>query len=170
VLGVALALDFATKRSLVTWFKRLADRSETRWDNALVDAHAPDRLAHLAPALVIYAAAPFVFPEPDFVASLVQRVAMAFVIVTVGLAINGVLDAVLDMYRTSDQSRRALITTYIQVAQIVLAIIGAVAGSCLQQRQRQCHRQPGRQARPVPVPRRLAWQMTGRGANRGGRR
>lgn len=126
VLGAAWVVDFVTKRSLLTWIKRLADRSRTHWDNAMVDARVPDRLAHLVPALMIYAAAPFVFPDREFLASLVQRVAMAFAVVTVALAVNGALNAVIDVYRTYDRSKRAPITTYIQVAQIVLVVVAAV--------------------------------------------
>ena len=125
-LALAWLVNFVTKRIIVAWVKRLADRSRTHWDNALVDARVPDRLAHLAPALLVYVAAPLVFPHQDFAASLVRRVAMAFVIVTVALAVNGALKAVIVVYRTYDRSKRAPISTYVQVAQIVLVVVASV--------------------------------------------
>ncbi len=122
----AWIVDFATKRILLTGIKRFAARTRTRWDNAMVEARVPDRLAHLAPALVIYAAAPLVFPQQDLVGNIVQRAAMAFVILTVALAINGALNAVVLVYRTHDRSGRAPIKTYVQVARIVLAVLTVV--------------------------------------------
>jgi len=125
-LLLAWIADFVTKRVLLSWVRRLAARTRTRWDNAMVEARVPDRLAHLAPALIIYAAGPVVFPEQDLVGAIIQRVAMAFVILIVALAISGALNAVVEVYRTRDRSGRAPIKTYIQVAQIVLAVVTVV--------------------------------------------
>ena len=125
VLAAWLA-NFLSKRVLVTWFRRLADRSPTHWDDALVDERVPDRLAHLVPALVIYAAATFVFPERELAASLVQRVAMAFVVITVAASLYGTLNAVVIAYQTHDRSKRAPIKTYVQVAQIAIALVAAI--------------------------------------------
>ncbi|MEM7136467.1 MAG: mechanosensitive ion channel family protein [Myxococcota bacterium] len=119
-------VDFLTNRILLTWVKRFAARSKTQWDNAMVDEKVPDRLAHLAPILVIYAAVPFVFPKQDLLASIVQRLAMVLVIITVAMAINGVLNASLSVYRSYEGSQRAPIKTYVQVAQIVLLVIAVV--------------------------------------------
>ena len=125
-LLLAWIVDFVTHRVLLGWVKQIATRTRTKWDNAMVDARVPDRLAHVAPALVIYGAAPFVFPEQALAGTVVQRVAMAFVIFTVALAINGALDAVVTVYRDYDRSGRAPIKTYVQVAQIVLVLVAAV--------------------------------------------
>jgi len=126
VLLVAWFVDFLARKILVTWIKRLADRSPTHWDDALVDAHVPSRLSHLAPALVIYAAVPFVFPERELIASLVQRVTLAFVVITVASALFGTLNAVVVAYQTYDRSKRAPIKTYVQVAQIAIVIVASV--------------------------------------------
>lgn len=125
-LLLAWVVDFITQRVLLAWVKKLAARTRTQWDNAMVQARVPDRLAHLAPALVIYAAAPLVFPQQDAVGNIVQRVAMAFVILTVALAINGALNAAVHVYQTRDGARRAPIKTYVQVAQIALGVITVV--------------------------------------------
>ena len=125
-LLVAWVVDFVTNRVLLGWVKRFAARSRTSIDNAMVDAKVPDRLAHIAPALVIYAAAPFVFPKQDTVVSLVQRVTMAFIIFTVALAVNNALNALVAVYRSREGSRAAPIKTYVQVAQIVVVVISIV--------------------------------------------
>ncbi len=125
-LLLAWIVDFVTKRILLTWVKRFAARTRTQWDNAMVEARVPDRLAHLAPALVIYAAVPLVFPSEDVIGAVIHRVAMAFVILTLALAVNGALNAVVVVYRSHDRSARSPIKTYIQVAQIVLVVIAVV--------------------------------------------
>lgn len=122
----AWIVDLVTRRVLLTWAKRFAAQSKTKWDNAMVMHRVPDRLAHLAPILVIYAAVPFVFPKQDVLASTIQRLAMVFVIITVALAINGALNAAVSVYRTFEGSRRAPIKTYVQVAQIVLVVVAVV--------------------------------------------
>ena len=128
VLALALAwvVDFVTKRILMTWVRRFAAKTATQWDNAMVEARVPDRLAHIAPAVVIYAAAPLVFPVREAIVSLIQRVVMAFVIFTVALAINAALGTIVEVLRHSSRWRRAPVKTYVQVAQIVLVVLTLV--------------------------------------------
>lgn len=125
-LVLAWIVDLITRRIFLAWFKRFAAQSKTPWDNAMVAHRVPDRLAHLAPILVIYAAVPFVFPKQDTLASIIQRLAMVLVIVTVTLAINGALNAAVNVYRTYEGSQRAPIKTYVQVAQIALIVVAVV--------------------------------------------
>ncbi|MGB5812018.1 MAG: mechanosensitive ion channel family protein [Polyangiales bacterium] len=125
-LLAAWLVDLATRLVLVRWVKRFASRSRAQWDNAMVAARVPDRLGHIAPILVIYAAVPFVFPKQDLIASIIQRLAMVLIILIVASAISGALNAAVIVYRTHEDSRRAPIKTYVQVAQIVLAVVTVV--------------------------------------------
>ena len=125
-LLLAWVVDFATQRVLLRWVKAMALRTQTQWDDAMVDALVPDRLAHLAPAFVIYTVAPFIFPGQEMVGNIIQRIATAFMILSLALALNGALNAVVAVHRAHDRSGRSPIKTYIQVAQIVLAVITVV--------------------------------------------
>ncbi len=130
ILGVALLVawlvDFATSRFLLRWVKSIASQTRTRWDNAMVTTRVPDRLAHLAPAFVIYIAAPWVFPKHEIASVWIQRITMSFVVVSVALALNGVLLASLQIYESRGAARRAPIKTYVQVGQIAIAVIAVV--------------------------------------------
>ncbi|MGB5813243.1 MAG: mechanosensitive ion channel domain-containing protein [Polyangiales bacterium] len=125
-LLLAWAVDFATNRTLVAWFKRFAASTHNAWDKAMVEARVPERLAHVAPALMVHGAVPFVLPQHDSAAVIIQRVAMAFVAITVAYAIGGALDAAVGVYRDKDRLGRAPVKTYVQVGKIILALLVVV--------------------------------------------
>ena len=125
-LLVAWLVDFVAKRIILRLVKGLAKRTKTHWDNALVDAHVFDRLAHLAPALVVYGALPVIFPQHEQLENFLQRVTMAFMILTVALGIGNALSAAVVVLRTYDPLGRTPFRTYAQVGQIIVFVVAAI--------------------------------------------
>ena len=54
VLLVALIADYVTKRFVVRSITRLAQRTSAQWDDVVLRHRVLHRVAHLAPALVVY--------------------------------------------------------------------------------------------------------------------
>ena len=122
VLILAWLANFVAKRivlALVSYFVR---KSKTTWDDALYRRKVFERLSHLAPALVIYYAAP-VFPQVE---DFIQRLAMVYMILTGLLVFNSFLNAVVDIYDTFRISRQRPIKGYIQIVKIIVAIAVAI--------------------------------------------
>ena len=123
VMVLALAIlawlaNLVARTILVKGVARLVKRSQTTWDDALLHRKVFARLSHLAPAMVIYAAAS-AFPTFE---AIIQRLSLVYLIIAGLLVINAFLNAVVDIYQTYDVARQKPLKGYVQVLQIVLAI------------------------------------------------
>lgn len=117
------------RRILLAWIHKIAQMSSATWDDVLVEHKLFDRLAHLAPAVVLQAGAPFFFPHsPDIVAFL-QRI-NDFYIIWVAVAVSfSLLNAAATFYLTSPKSTKEFpIKVIVQVFQIIVVFIGAIFG------------------------------------------
>ncbi|HPI33687.1 MAG TPA: mechanosensitive ion channel family protein [candidate division Zixibacteria bacterium] len=106
-------------------------RTQTTWDDALLHRRFFNRLAHLAPGLVLYFCAGL-FPS---IREGIERAAMVYMIMTGLFAFSAFLSAVDDVYQTFSISRQRPIRGYIQVARIILFVfVGIVAIATLMNR------------------------------------
>ncbi|MDP6076084.1 MAG: mechanosensitive ion channel family protein [Myxococcota bacterium] len=121
---IALAtLAYAVARWwLVAGVRRLVRRSQAEWDDALVDANVFVRLAHIAPALVIYQGIDTIDRLPAEFVAVVQRVALAVMIAVVAATANSLLTALNEVYSRNPEYRHRPIKGYVQL--IKLAIFG----------------------------------------------
>jgi len=117
-LIVMAAVNYITKKILLASLKIYIRRSATRWDDVLLKQKVFQRLAHIAPALVVYFAAAML---PDARDTL-QRLAMLYMVVVGVLVYDGLLNTADDIYRTYPISRERPIKGYIQVIKIITYI------------------------------------------------
>ena len=132
LLGISASLLLAALVGLVAWLcgrlghsllirviKRLVQKTETRWDDAFLEAKVFLRAAALIPAVIVYVSAPL-FPLAE---GWIQRLAHVWLLAIALLIVNAVLDAADTIYRQYDLSRRKPIKGYLEVAKIVASII-----------------------------------------------
>lgn len=118
VMLLALGSNLVARRILLAGISYFIRRTRTTWDDALLRRNVFTRLSHLAPALVLYIAAPLFPPIQDTV----QRLSMVYMILTGLFAFNGFLNAVVDIYNTFEISREKPIKGYVQIATIIISI------------------------------------------------
>ncbi|MCG8586763.1 MAG: mechanosensitive ion channel family protein [Pirellulales bacterium] len=121
ILLTALLADLITRKVLVRWIKRFGDRSGLDLTE-FVKQRAFLRLAHIAPALVIWAFAPRVLVEYPGIAALVRRTVEIYILFVCLLAINGILTAFETQYRMRSTARRVPITGIVQVIKLALTL------------------------------------------------
>jgi len=132
---VPLALLFAA--SVVAWavarwwlvaaVGRLIERSETTWDDALVEHRVFVRLAHVAPAYVVHHWIGAIEGLPDDFVVFVQRVALAVMVVVVVVTLSSLLTAVNTVYSKHPEYRHRPIKGYVQVLKLVLYSVAAIS-------------------------------------------
>ena len=129
-LGIVLLsgiADLVVKRFALRTLKFVIARTRTTWDDAIVHRHVLDRLAHLAPALVIYNLAPLPFAGLSGNHTIVvQNATLIFIILIGMLVIDAALNAALDIYRTFEISREIPGKGFIQVFKIVSGFVGSI--------------------------------------------
>ena len=126
VLMLSFAANFVAKRIILTGIAEVIARTETRWDDILLEQHVFDRFSHLAPALVIYACTGFAFPEQQNLQDFVERFAIAYMILVAAAVTDALLDGVIEIYRTLDISKTRPIKTYIQVGKLIVYLITGI--------------------------------------------
>ena len=128
--GLALAAwlaNWLTRMVLVRVVGRLVKATPMRWDDALMSPKVLARLANIVPALIVASGIATVTGLPIGVEMVVRNVALAFVALTIAMALSNVLDAVNDLYVA--RSRRANerpIKGYLQVVKIVIYVFALV--------------------------------------------
>src|SRR3546814_17199889 len=123
-----LLADWITRRVLIRLASRLVQVSSTQWDDALVAHGALDRLAHVLPALVVYAGIVLIPGIDAGLETVVRNVAAAYIVLTVTHAISALLNGINDLYTTRDPVRAPArpIKGYLPVVKIALFIAAAI--------------------------------------------
>lgn len=134
LLVAALIADLVIRRALVRAVRYVASVGATRWSEALTRRKVFSRLSHVLPAIVIERGIEAVPNIPDTfqgltqeaIIGVTQNVALAYIAFTLTLAITSALSAANDVYEAGDVSHERPIKSVIQVAQIVVWVIGLV--------------------------------------------
>ena len=138
LIVVAWIVDWLTIRVLRGTIRRVAARTKSTWDDRVIERNIFARLAHAVPAVIIYyGIAPALRVSPTEVAAagdmvalaagVLQRVALAYIVLTAALAASSFLDAINDIYNESyAQARSRPIKGYLQVVGLVLYIAAGV--------------------------------------------
>jgi miniconductance mechanosensitive channel len=117
-VALALLLDFLGKRIIITIITRLVRRSRNSWDDVFLEKRVFNRLAHLAPALVVYYTLHYIFEAPLRVAFL-ENLTQSFMILIVLLVIDAALNALHEVYQRSPVSKGRNIKGFVQVVKIL---------------------------------------------------
>ena len=138
LIVVAWIADWLTIRVLRGTIRRVAARTKSTWDDRVIERNIFARLAHAVPAVIIYygiapalgVSAIEVAAAGDMVAlaaGVLQRVSLAYIVLTAALAASSFLDAINDIYNESySQARSRPIKGYLQVVGLVLYIAAGV--------------------------------------------
>ncbi|HZK34975.1 MAG TPA: mechanosensitive ion channel domain-containing protein [Bacillota bacterium] len=123
ILLICLFTHIILKKVIIRAIKVYADRSKNKWDDAFVDHGVPDRLVKIAPAIIIYL---FASVFPDNIELWIGRLASSYIIFMVIYTIFPALDSLDTIYSKQEVSRERPIKGLLQVAKIILVILGAI--------------------------------------------
>ncbi len=125
ILGAVIAY-YITRRILLILVHKLVKRTSVLWDDALVDQKVFSQLAHVVPALVIQKGILLVPDLPAAAEAVIRNLTSIYMIVVVTLTVTAVLSAVNQIYEGRPGARNRPIKGFIQLAQLVLYIIGGI--------------------------------------------
>jgi miniconductance mechanosensitive channel len=122
---LALLADFIVKRIIIAAITALTKRTKNDWDDVLVKQKVFNRLAHLAPALIIYNALQFIFDAENLVTFL-GNLTQSYMILVVLMVIDSVLNALHEIYMKLPISKGRNIKGFIQVVKIIFYFIAVI--------------------------------------------
>ncbi len=125
ILGAVIAY-YITRRILLILIHKAVKRTSVLWDDALVNQKVFSRLAHMVPALVIQKGILLVPDLPAAAEKVVSNLTSIYMIAVVTLTVTAVLSAINQIYEARPGTRNRPIKGFIQLAQLVLYIIGGI--------------------------------------------
>ena len=114
------------KRRLVGVLQRLAGRTGQQWDDIILEHGVFGRLAQAVPALIVYFGVAGLPGLGESLSQIIANVALAYLALAMTLALGALLSAGNAIYGTYPVARDRPIKGFVQVAQIVVYVLGAV--------------------------------------------
>ncbi len=126
VLALAWVANLIVKGIILRGVRHAVKKTNTKWDDALMEQRMFTRLSHLAPAVVIYAAAPIVFAGFESAINTMRLVSTVYMVMVGLFVVDAFLNAVVDIYRTYEFSRRLPIRGFVQIVKILIFFAAGV--------------------------------------------
>jgi miniconductance mechanosensitive channel len=126
VLGMGVVANFVAKRYIVTGLTYVISKTKSKWGDAFLRQSALNRMAHLAPALVIYVLTPIALEGVDWLILLIRNALLIYMLVILMLIIDSVLNTVKEIYLNLRSSRQIPIEGFIQALKIALYFLTAI--------------------------------------------
>lgn len=124
-IGLAFLADFIVKKIIMNSITRLAKKSKNDWDDIFVERRVFNRLAHLAPALVILFAQNYIFDAPKLL-SFLQNLTQIYMIIIVLLVIDALLNTLHEIYHKLPISEGRNIKGFVQVVKIIFYLLAII--------------------------------------------
>lgn len=123
VLLLCVAIYYISKFIILRIIKRIALRTASNWDDALLEHKVFQRMAFLVPGILIYQTVPVTLDEFQGIIPAVLKLTNIYITVIFLLIINSFLNAVYTMYQKSEFALYHPIKGYIQIGKIVVFVI-----------------------------------------------
>ena len=104
----------------------LIRRTNTDWDDALIERRVLHRLAHLVPGLVIYRLAPLALVGHARLQEIADTGVQVYLVLTSMLVIDALMSTTVDIYRSTKTSREISIKGLIQFLKVILYFLCGV--------------------------------------------
>ncbi|CAH0121457.1 Miniconductance mechanosensitive channel YbdG [Paenibacillus sp. CECT 9249] len=122
IAAVCILANFIAKKIVLKTIIHLVHNNRYTWDNIIAEKKVFHKLSHLVPAIIIYYSAP-IFPAFQ---TLIEKAALTYLTIVTIMVLNALLNAFEAIYRSFEVSKIRPVKGYIQVAKIVLFIIGGI--------------------------------------------
>ena len=126
LLLAAFLVNFFLKALLLRGLNRLLGRTAYGRDEELRRYGVIERLANIAPALVLSVGIGLVPGLPAMLATIVKNVANAFIILTLAMALAALINIVDTLYHRRPEARQKPIKGYLQVMKIAIYVVAAL--------------------------------------------
>ena len=126
VLLLSVIANFIAKHYILTGLSYVISKSKTKWDDAVLQQRTLNRLAHMAPALVVYVLTPIALEGLDSVTASIREVVLIYMIITLMLVLDSLLGTFEDIYQNFRASKQIPIKGFIQVLKLLLYFTTAI--------------------------------------------
>ena len=126
VLLLSFVANFVAKRYIVSALTYVISKSKSRWDDAVLRQRTLNRMAHLAPAIVIYLLTPIALQGIDPAIAIIRDALLIYMIIILMLVLDSLLNTFEDVYQNFRASKEIPIKGFIQVLKLALYFVAAI--------------------------------------------
>ncbi|OEC35760.1 miniconductance mechanosensitive channel [Pseudomonas cuatrocienegasensis] len=126
LLLAAWMANWVVKRILIRGLYRALAATAIGQDQSLADSNIIARLANVVPAIVLSSGIALVPELPAALVTVTQNVCSAFIVLTLALAISGVLSLISALYQRRPDAHLKPIKGYVQVVKILVFAIATI--------------------------------------------
>jgi len=126
IVFLSLLGNFVAKSLILKSISKLITRSRFKWDDTLLHKQVLNRLAHYAPALVLYQLIHIPLENYQTAINIASNLILLYMIFLGIRVIDALLNAITDIYQSFDTSKEIPIKSFTQILKIVVYFIGSV--------------------------------------------
>ncbi|MCK5132437.1 MAG: mechanosensitive ion channel [Candidatus Sabulitectum sp.] len=126
VILLGIATNFLAKRFVLPNLFNLISYTKTKWDDTFHNRKVFKNLSHLAPAIVIYSLVPFALHGADSWIYFIKQTLVIYMIGIGILVLDSILNAILDAFRTMEESRDVPLTSIFQFTKLIVYLVGGI--------------------------------------------
>ncbi|ARU87653.1 mechanosensitive ion channel family protein [Pseudomonas sp. M30-35] len=123
---VAALCNWLVKRVLVRSLHAVAGKTRLWREASIKESGVIKRLSNIVPALILSNGIRIIEGMPETLVTIVTNVCSAFIVLTMALAINAVLDIVNNFYQRRPDAHLRPIKGYLQVVKIIISLIALI--------------------------------------------
>ncbi|MDU8887090.1 mechanosensitive ion channel [Yeosuana sp. MJ-SS3] len=127
LLIVVFIIDFIVRKILLSVFTTFSKRTETNFDDILVQNKLPRNIAHIIPLLIVLEFIPIVFADFDYFENIVEKSLQVFAIILTLWIVRSLLNSVHDYLQMLPRFSDKPLKSYIQVFMIFAWAIGILS-------------------------------------------
>lgn len=126
VVLLALVAYVIAKRVVVHLIKRFITKTSSDLDDVLLKRRVFDRLALLAPSLVIFKLIPAALAYYPTLASFIETATAIYFVLILTMVVDSIVDSLMDIYRAFPISRQIPIQSFGQVAKLLIYFFAVI--------------------------------------------
>lgn len=125
VIVLSLILDFIIKKIIIVSIKTYVEKSVNEWDDIFLENKVFNRLAHIAPALLIYYTIDNAL-DLAILVTIIRKLTVVYIIIIGLLVANSFINSLHDIYLKFPISKDKPIKGYVQVLKIFIYMATAI--------------------------------------------
>ena len=126
LICIAVGLDYLCQAILVGGMRKYTKHSPHVWNTLLMKRRVFHNLIHTIPGVLVYILLPIAFVRGKELLLISQKICAVYIILSLLLAINGVLLMILDVYSEKAKAKNHPMKGFIQVLQVLLFFVGGI--------------------------------------------
>lgn len=126
ILVVSFALDFLCKRILAPFVKKIAERTETKWDDYLLNDDVLSKACHFIPPVVAYAMMSLVFSREQALLDIVFKISWIYIVVVAVRLVFAILDSVYSISNDHEKYKHRSLKGFYQMLKLLVACVAII--------------------------------------------